>query len=444
MDITLEQLEEMSDQELLEFAVKNMEDTKKMRVFSKDTSEIEGFKKRPVYTFDSIKKYVECDKEKGTLTVPFIDEREIDVFKKVVFSEKNRADRIHWKGFFSVLRVTIMNELFGLVTTNYACLKVNRKEDPRFPNDMNNDRKEERMYYDYKNSIFQQVPDKKMKQGEDGAEEHNQHIEEFNRRNEMKDYLLERLDEMQYRYLRAFDTVYELDKSPGQQRQELIHYYQTWNQFFTEELEQGMRVALVYNHIGLEEYKVFIQVCEQYQPIIEKKYNQLLHATVDEKGEVDKDWYRQELESVTLFLTDFISERKENSEKYGFFVWELIDKETKEKKTVINPTISEIERRAYYMDVASKPLDEERKNKAVVAYLTNKEESKELKVIEKPAGLRKDDHQVILNIIKNGMEQYNDFSIFLGQVVDRSKVSLQELHDYINALIEERNRKERE
>lgn len=439
MDITLEQLEKMSDQELLEFAVKNMEDTKKMCVFSKDTSEIDGFKKRPVYTFDSIKKYIECDKEKGTLTVPFIDEREIDVFKKVVFSERDRADRIHWKSFFSVLRVTVMNELFGLVTTNYECLKVNRKEDPRFPNDMRNDRKEERMYFDYKNNIFQQVPDKKMRQDEEGSEEHNQHIEEFNRRNEMKDYLLERLDELQYRYLRAFDKVYELDHSPGQQKKELIHYYQTWNQFFTEEMEQGMQVALVYNHISLEEYKIFIEVIKRYQPIVQTKYNELLTVAVNEKGEVDKDWYRQKLESVTLFLIDFISERKENSEKYGFFAWEM-----KDKTKVMNPTISEVERRSYYMDVASKPIDEERKNKVVMEYLTNKEESKELKIIEKPAALEKDDHQIILNIVRGRRERHNDVALFFNTVADKSKIPVEGLYQYLNDLVEERNRKERE
>ncbi|WP_144524479.1 hypothetical protein [Bacillus thuringiensis] len=441
MDMTLEKLEKMSDQELLDFSVKNMEETMKMELITKDTDKIEDFKKRFVYTFDDIKKYIECDKEKGTLTVPYIDEREIDIFKKVVFSEKGRSDRIPWKGFFNVLQVTVTNELFGLVTTNYECLKVNRKDDPRFPNDVRNDRKEEKMYFDYKNNVFQQVPDKKVQDDDEG----NQHVDEFNRRNVMKDYILERLEELQYRYLKAFDEIYGLERSPGQQKEKLIDYYQTWNQFFTEEMEQGMQVSLVYTHISLREYKVFIQVFEQYQPIIETKYNQLLSVSVNEKGEVDKDWYRQELESVTLFLTDFISERKENKDKYGFFVWELIiDKETKEKKTVINPTISEVERRSYYMDIASKPIDEERKNKAVIEYLTNKEESKELKVIEKPANLEKGDYQIILSIVKDRREHHNDVALFFDAVANKSKISVEELYQYLNDLVEERNRKERE
>lgn len=438
MDITLEQLKEMTNEELLEIGTKNMEETPKITVIYKDTDKMEGFEEQIEYTFDYIKKFIVCDKVNGTLEVPFIDEREIPIFKKVVFSKKGRADRIPWEEYFNVVRVESKNELFGIVTNSFDCLKINRKDDPRFPNDIRNDKKEEKMYYLYEERMFMQVPDKRMKPNEEGAEEHNKPFVEFDRRKEMKDYIKVRLKKLTHRYLEAFDVVYELE-IPGQQKRDLLHFYKEWNHFFSEEMKQGMQLALIYNRISLQEYKIFIKVVEKYQPIIKDKYELLKTAEINDKGEVEKEFYQKELEEVTLFLRDFINEREENNEKNGFFIWEL-ENGTK----VINPTISEIERRKYYMDVASKPDDEKRKNEAVIEYLTDKVESKELKVIERPAALSKDDHQVILNIVKSGMEQHSDFSMFLDQVVDRTKIPVQELNDYINELVEERNRKERE
>lgn len=438
MDITLDQLKDMTNEELLEVGTKNMEETPKMTVIYKDTDKMEGFEEQIEYTFDYIKKFIECDKVNGILTAPFIDEREIPIFKKVVFSKKGRADRIPWEEYFNVVRVESKNELFGIVTNSFDCLKINRKDDPRFPNDIRNDKKEEKMYYLYEEKMFMQVPDKRMKPNEEGAEEHNKPFVEFDRRKEMKDYIKVRLKKLTHRYLEAFDVVYELE-IPGQQKRDLLHFYKEWNHFFSEEMKQGMQLALIYNRISLQEYKIFIKVVEKYQPIIKDKYELLKTAEINDKGEVEKEFYQKELEEVTLFLRDFINEREENNEKNGFFVWKMED-----GTKVINPTISEVERRKYYMDFPSKPDDEKRKNEAVIEYLTDKEEGRELRVIEKPAALEKGDYQVILSIIKDRRERDYDTSLFISSIIDKSKISSEEIYHYIDQLVEERNRKERE
>ncbi|MGM2776252.1 hypothetical protein [Bacillus cereus group sp. Bce015] len=420
MDITIEQLRAMSDEELLKFAVKNMENTPKMEVIYVNTDEIPNFRPVFVYNFESVKKYIQYNKKEAKVYVPHIDQREHKTLKKTVFSKIGKHDRIPWTKYFNVLKVRAKNELFGLVTVEYAFLKVLRNHDPRYPRDERVEKiTEECMYYVPGENTFQQV---------DLEDEESEKTKIFEKINEMKEYVLVRFLEHTYEYLEAFDVVHALD-NPGENKKQLIHFYKTWNHFFSHELEKGMKLAFLYNHIAPKEYRAFKKIIKKYKLEIQTKYEMIKKAAADRKGDISKELNRNEFAELTSFLLDFKTPREEGSEKYGFF---LLDGE-------VYPNIGEIERRDYFMDVASKEEEEERKNTLVEHYLTGVVERKELKDIEKPSALRNENQFVILNNIKEKYERSNAFDLYLDSIVTK-ELTREMLDEYVAALVKERDR----
>ena len=420
MNVTLGQLQVMSDEELLKFAVKNMEDTPKMEVIYVNTDEIPDFKPGLVYNFESIKKYIQYNKKEAKVYVPYIDQREHKTLKKTVFSKTGKYDRIPWTKYFNVLKVYVKNELFGLVTVEYVFLKVLRNQDPRFPRDERVEKiTEECMYYVPEENTFQQV---------DLEDEESEKTMIFEKWNEMKEYVLARFLEHTYDYLEAFDVVHTLD-NPGENREKLIHFYKTWNHFFSYEMKKGMQLAFLYNHITPKEYDAFIKIIKTYKSKIKDKYELIKTTKADRKGDISKELNRNEFAELTAFLLDFKNPREEGSEKYGFF---LLNGE-------VYPNVAEIERRDYFMDVASKEEEEERKNILVEHYLTGVVERKELKDVEKPSVLRNENQFVILNNIKEKYEKSNAFDLYLDSIVT-NELTREMLDEYVAALVKERDR----
>lgn len=340
MDVTIEKLQAMSDEELLRYVIKDMLTTPKMtfQYLSEEETKVED---ALTYTFEQIKKQVQYNNKEGILYLPFVNEKENPILRKMVFSEK-KCDRIPPWGYFNVVRAAVQNEIFGIVTATIFIEQTSRKQDIQFENERNGDKpKLEYSMFIFEKDEFVQVD---MENKEDPM------TQEYLRRMEMKEYVFTRCKKLTYIYFQLLDEILQI-KSPNVEKQVLERFFKQWYEFLGYGMPLGISVNLIFGRITPEEYKVFVEVINHFIEEIPKIVGIL--PTLPGGKEVTNDDYLFYMEKSANFLMDLLKFREGKESHAGYFLW------GKGEKKYAYATIAEVERRNYLTDYSSTVQKEE-------------------------------------------------------------------------------------
>ncbi|MDX5880813.1 MULTISPECIES: hypothetical protein [unclassified Bacillus cereus group] len=336
MKITIEQLQAMSDSELIQYVIKNKLTTKEMtfQYLSKEETKIE---EEITYTFEQIKKHIQYNNKEGILYLPFINEKENPILRKKVFSQK-KYDRIPKWGHFNVLRAAVVNEIFGLVTATMLIEQVSRKVDIQFENEKNGDKpKVEYSMFMYEEEEFIQI---------DMENKEDPHTQEYLRRMEMKEYVFKRCKKFVYAYYESLDDMLDL-KAPNVNKQVLHDFFTKWYEFLGYGMPLGVSTSLIFGQISVDEYNTFLDVMDYYTEEIPKILSVL--PTLPGGSEVTSPDYLLYMENPANYLMDLFKFREGKESHSGYFIW----------KGRAYPTLAEVERRTYLTDYSSTIFKEE-------------------------------------------------------------------------------------
>lgn len=321
----IDELEELTDQELLDYVIWLKESTPVMEIQyleGNDNLQSDEYE----YDFDEIKTMVRYDSTNFKMICPFVDEREDDIFQKIIFSTTNKKDRFPSVRFFNYIDGSIENELFGIVTFIFGYYKIVRKfSDYRFINKNRSQEQTEMYLYNYETKAFEQfdIKDKKSPKRE-----------EYNQRKQVVKYIKKRLKRLDYKYLEALDKQL-FYKRKNNTKEEMLADLQRTYDFLESSFPQGMLVKKLFFNITSSEYEALLQESKNILERIEILQSEL-HEIPDNT--------KLSQEQISYFTSEKVffksTPEKSSQDEFGYFV---IEEEQ-------FPNVAQIEKRNYLTD----------------------------------------------------------------------------------------------
>lgn len=357
---SLEEIKSLTDQELLEYVVL-LKETPELEIqYLTDSDNIEQDEYE--YSFDEIKTKIRFDSINHKMYVPHVDEREHDIFQKIIFSNSNKKDRFPSVNFLNLVDATVQNELCGLATFTFGYYKIVRKfSDYRFINKSRVQEQVENYIFNYESKKFEQIDIKDKKSPK---------FEEYNKRVEIIKYIKKRLKRLDFKYLESLDKQL-FYKRKNNSKEEIQSYLQQTYNFLKDSFPTGMLVKKLFFNITSDEYKALMYESKNILEQIEKLQTELDEIPEDIKLKKDQVIY------FTSYR-DFFQEKPEKEDSFGFF-----DFEGEEYANV-----AQIEKRNYLTDYPAnelqqviEPLTDEEKLIEEIGRIFEIEELKEIEAI---------------------------------------------------------------
>ncbi len=336
------ELQELEDQELLDYVIWLKESTPVMEI-----QYLEGADNIPndeyEYEFDEIKTMLRFDSKNHKMICPFVDEREQDIFQKIIFSTTNKKDRFPASNFINYIDGSIENELFGIVTFIFGYYKIVRKfSDYRFINKNRSQEQKEMYLFNYETKVFDQfdIKDKKSPL-----------LEEYNQRKQVVKYIKKRLKRLDFKYLEELDKQLFYKRKNNTKEEILVDLQKTCD-FLKGSFPQGMLVKKLFFNITSQEYDALLLESKNILERIEILQSELLEIP---------DNTKLSQEQISYFTSEkvFFKSTPEKSTKidFGYFILE-------EEQF---PNVAQIEKRNYLTDYPLNDLQQ------VVEELTDEE-----------------------------------------------------------------------
>lgn len=330
----IDELKELTDQEFMNYVIWLKDNTPEMTVqFLEGEQNISQDEYE--YELDDILKYLKYDVTKHIMICPKVDERESDLFQKIIFSEKDKKDRFPSTKFLNLVDATIQNELYGIATFVVGYYKITRKfSDYRFINKNRIEERKEIYLYSYENKRFEQIE----------LKDKTPNVEEYHKRMKVVKYIKKRLKQFDFAYLEAFDRQLSY-KRENNSKEAFLLYLQTLYSFLQEPFQQGMLVKKLFFNITTDEYNALLKYNESLLVIIESLQEEL-HQLED--GYEIKQNEMEHFTQVNKFFKP--AAEKSNASKFGYF---LLEKDETEY-----PNLGQIEKRNYLTDNPMNELQE--------------------------------------------------------------------------------------
>ncbi len=315
------------------------------------------------YDFDEIKTLVRFDSQNHKMICPFTDERENDLFQKIIFSSTNKKDRFPSVNFLNLIEGNIENELFGIVTFTFGYYKIVRKfSDYRFINKNRVQEQKEMYLYNYETKLFEQFDMKDKKSPK---------MEEYNQRRQTVKYIKKRLKRLDFKYLEALDKQL-FYKRKDNTKESMLDDLQTMYNFLETTFPSGMLIKKLFFNITLEEHDALVTESKNILKRIKK-----LQSELDEIP--DNTTLSQE--QISYFTSEkvFFKSTPEKSTKIDFGYFVIEEKEY--------PNAAQIEKRNYLTDYPLNDLqqvvvvDDEEKLKEEINRIFNDTELKEIQTM---------------------------------------------------------------
>lgn len=276
---SIKELEELSNEELMEYMVKSEEsvevsfDTEYVDV-SKHINRLRTKKK---LSFDEVSHLLKYDNDNGNYTFIYYDEREEPIYKDYM----NGGYKVPSKGFWWVIISKVIPKQLGIVVVEITIGKMVRNEnDWRWMKDDKPEHQEEKLfYYDYDNKKYVQVfmdtdksKKKKKKNENDEPSERELYIEEYKKRLEVIDYVDERMAEMEEEYCIELNStakeVKDLFSNHTSHNFELL--FSSFLNYKFNYFDRYFSIKLSFNHVDLTEYLKTIEFMDELELTIEK------------------------------------------------------------------------------------------------------------------------------------------------------------------------------
>lgn len=357
---SLEEIKSLTDQELLEYVVL-LKETPELEIqYLTDSDNIEQDEYE--YSFDEIKTKIRFDSINHKMYVPHVDEREHDIFQKIVFSNSNKKDRFPSVKFLNLVDGTVQNELLGISTFTFGYYKIIKKfSDYRFINKSRVQEQVETYLFNYKSKKFEQIDIKDKKSPK---------FEEYNKRMEIIKYIKKRLKRLDFKYLESLDKQL-FYKRKNNSKEEIQSYLQQTYKFLKDSFPTGMLVKKLFFNITSDEYAALIHESKNILEQIEKLQTELDEIPEDIKLKKDQVIY------FTSYR-DFFQEKPEKEDSFGFFDFEGEE----------YPNVAQIEKRNYLTDYPAnelqqvvEELDDEEKLIQEIERIFDKDELAEIEAI---------------------------------------------------------------
>lgn len=329
----INELKELTDQELVDYVLTLKEDIPEMKVqFLEGQDNIQQDEYE--YTLQDIQKYLSFNKENHIMICPTVDERENDIFQKIVFSTKDKKDRFPSSKFLNLVTGVVQNELLGISIFVFGYYKITRKfSDFRFINKNRVQEQQELYLYNFENKTFDHINIK---------EKNSTKVDDYNNRLEVVKYIKKRLKKLDFLYLEALDKILSY-KRKDNSKEAIFHYLEEMKIFLTEAFPQGMRVKKLFFNITSEEHEAIIVESQIILKEIEKLQHELSEIADDTIFKTEEVRYFTKVKK--FFKT---KDEKSVQSKAGFFVY----KETE------FPNAAEIEKRNYLTDNPANELQQ--------------------------------------------------------------------------------------
>lgn len=329
----INQLKELTDQELVDYVLTLKEDIPEMKVqFLEGQDNIQQDEYE--YTLQDIQKYLSFNKEKHIMICPTVDEREHDIFQKIVFSTKDKKDRFPSSKFLNLVTGTVQNELLGISVFVFGYYKITRKfSDFRFINKNRVQEQQELYLYNFESKTFDHINVK---------EKNSTKVDDYNNRLEVVKYIKKRLKKLDFLYLEALDKIL-FYKRKNNSKEDIFHYLEDMKIFLTEAFPQGMLVKKLFFNITSEEYEAILVESQNILKEIEKLQHELSEIADDTIFKTEEVTYFTKVKK--FFKT---KDEKSVQSKAGFFVY----------KEAEFPNAAEIEKRNYLTDNPANELQQ--------------------------------------------------------------------------------------
>lgn len=327
---SLEEIKSLTDQELLEYVVL-LKETPELEIqYLTDSDNIEQDEYE--YSFDEIKTKIRFDSINHKMYVPHVDEREHDIFQKIIFSNSNKKDRFPSVKFLNLVDATVQNELLGIATFTFGYYKIIRKfSDYRFINKSRVQEQVETYLFNYETKKFEQI---------DIKDKNSPKLEEYNKRVEIIKYIKKRLKRLDFKYLESLDKQL-FYKRKSNSKEEIQAYLQHTYNFLEGSFPTGMLVKKLFFNITSKEYEVLINesknILERIE-ILQEELNEIADGT-------------NLTQEQTLHFTKekyFFSEKPEKTDEFGFFTYEGEE----------YANVAQVEKRNYLTDYPANELQQ--------------------------------------------------------------------------------------
>jgi len=278
---SIKELEELSNEELMEYMVKSEESVE----ISFDTEyvdvsrHINRLRTKKKLSFDEVSHLLKYDNDNGNYTFIYYDEREEPIYK----DNRNGGYKVPSKSFWWVIKSKVIPKQLGIVVVEIIIGKMVRNEnDWRWMKDDKPEHQEEKLfYYDYENEKYIQVfldtdKSKKKKKKDENTEpsEREQYIEEYKKRLDMIDYVDERMAEMEEEYYIELDNTTKKVKSLYSDHDHTSHVFELlFSSFLNYKInyfDKYFSIKLSLNHVDLTEYLKTIKFMNELELKIEK------------------------------------------------------------------------------------------------------------------------------------------------------------------------------
>lgn len=355
------ELKELTDQELLDYVIWLKELTPVFKI-----QYLEGEDNLPQdeyeYDFDEIKTMLRFDSKNSTMICPKVDEREQDIFQKIIFSKTNKKDRFPSCNFINLVDGTIENEIFGIATFVFGYYKIVRKfSDYRFINKNRSQEQTEMYLYNYQTKVFEQF---------DIKDKRSTKLEEYNKRRQVVKYIKKRLKRLDFKYLEALDKQL-FYKRKNNTKEFMLEDLQRTYDFLEGPFPTGMLVKKLFFNITSDEYAALL---DESKNILER-----IKILQEELHEIP-DNTKLTQEQILHFTKEkhFFEEKPEKEDSFGFFDFEGEE----------YPNVAQIEKRNYLTDnplnelqQVIEPLTDEEKLIQEIGRIFEIEELKEIEAI---------------------------------------------------------------
>ncbi|MED4286318.1 hypothetical protein P4679_30760 [Priestia megaterium] len=403
-DLTLDNIDSATDDELLEMMYQSFMEVKPVKFIKQEMHDLSKHIAKP--RFDYIKKEIAYGNEDNYffIKVPIVDEEERSHFKVNVFSKEGFHDRMPKDGFMKMTsRIDI--KPFGVIDVYFEGSVASRK--PHEFKHLNYNRSYEHIesfYYDFDSKQYIGVDDEQMAEARRGLfrdpnfdfKDSPERVQEYFRRERLTEAIKNRLKEQKELcedvFLAVKDTRYNVLIADGiTTTQENItaaySYVLNYKDFLNDTVPKWLKLKLVFAEITLTEYNKLIQeinnllqvialginILERMAVLIQSKTggNPMLFNWNGLDGGSEEEILKQEFvkqNGPKDQLERFLTPRPAKFDKYdpllGFIGYDL---ETKE----VYANIAETERRLYRTEEHSSFVAEEEYHSRIIEHFSS-------------------------------------------------------------------------
>ncbi|MFF5401173.1 hypothetical protein ACFY5J_28705 [Peribacillus butanolivorans] len=385
--LDIEQLNWLSDAELLQYAIQSEEEVKTQFIVEYiDLSEhITGIQYKKKLSFDDIKHLFKYDNKAGEYKFPSFDERNLTIYRMRL----NGGYKVPTKGFWWVINSSLNQQQMGLTVVKFKMGKMVRNDnDWRWEKDDKPEFEEEKLfYYDYENHKYIQVfMDKKPNQKKKAEKEQNKrvlNIKEYELRAALIDYLDERMAAIEDKYSVELNSVTK-DVQKLSKEHTSNSFEQLFNKFieFKKYFDTFFSVKLTVKHVDINEFLKLKQGMDSIHKEVEtgqasiieirKKHNEESLSFVSETHKYFEDVRKvhSQLKNIVAKIIQILEPRiikpynpkkEEKLTQQGYYTY--TDKR-------LYPSLGTIELRRYKSLLPMKTTDWEKYEKKLLKELT--------------------------------------------------------------------------